>query len=137
MGILSIGTDLTMLNGYVYTYDSLSLTCHIQCYCEVNTHRWLYILNCMLLGCLLPTFFSETNMKNSAARNMYVFLSHGTASTRICFYKTFADPPLSPTVKHTLQITHTLLDSKHFSLAQTTCSVLDNTWLGSCLPFQR
>jgi hypothetical protein len=26
-----------MLNGYVYTYDSLSLPCHIQCYCEVNT----------------------------------------------------------------------------------------------------
>jgi hypothetical protein len=33
-------------------------------------------------------------MKNSAARNMYVFLSHGTASTRICFYKTCADPAL-------------------------------------------
>ena len=48
MGILSLGTDHTMLKGYVHTYDSLSLPCHIQCNCEVNKHIWLYILNCML-----------------------------------------------------------------------------------------
>jgi len=38
MGILSFGTDLTTLNGYVYTCDSLRLSCHIQCNYEVNTH---------------------------------------------------------------------------------------------------